>query len=88
MKTFKQYFTEGTAFASGRWSDFIVNKLEYTAEGIKIYSGTRNGNVIYETRIRRKGRWSTVQYSSTLEEAKVVNKRYSVEPFKYPKNLY
>ena len=70
MKTFKEYFNETYAYATGRWSDFIVDKIVFKDNNIRIYIGTRMGSTIFETQVGGNGKWYTVQYSNNIEEAK------------------
>lgn len=72
MKTFKQFLKETYAKADGRWYDFKVDKLVYNGKMLRIYSGTRIGKELFETQIRSKGKWVTVQYANDFQEAKTV----------------
>jgi len=81
MKKFDEYvnryLTEGTARATGRWYDFTVMKKEFEGRGklnghdyhMRIYSGERLGRQLFETQLKFRGKWETVQYSTTIEEA-------------------
>lgn len=71
MKTFKQHINEGLAYATGRWSDFQIDKLVHKDKRLRIYSGKRQGydTQLFETQIIWKGKWRTIQYSTTMEEA-------------------
>lgn len=70
MKTFKEYFEETYAYASGRWQDFIVDRLVFKDKNIRIYVGIRMGKTLFETQVKEYGTWNTVQYSNNIEEAK------------------
>jgi len=71
-KTFKQYLTETYAKADGRWSDFKIDKLVYSGKMVRIYSGTRMDRQLFETQVRNRGKWVTIQYANNFEEAKTV----------------
>lgn len=75
MKTFKEYFEEDFAYATGRWKDFAILDLVYNDKTMRIYSGIRMGEVIFETQIKIASKWQTVQYSTTMEEALNPKKR-------------
>jgi hypothetical protein len=76
MKTFKQYF-EAYANATGRWGDFEIKKKLYQGKlnymkvptHIRIYEGTRLGKTLFETQIKWKSEWRTIQYSTSFNEA-------------------
>jgi hypothetical protein len=69
MKSFNEYLVEGIAYASGRWLDFDKQNLEHSNNKLRVYSGIRMGETIFETQIKFRGKWQTVQYSDNMEEA-------------------
>lgn len=71
MKTFKDQFNEGFAYASGRWGDFIIDRLVHRDKSLRIYVGKRKDfdTQLFETQVMTHDGWKTVQYSTTMEEA-------------------
>jgi len=58
------------AWASDRWQDAVRNSIAFEDKRVRVYNVDREGDALYETQIKKSGKWATVQYADNLDEAK------------------
>jgi hypothetical protein len=70
LKTAQNGVRRAMTYASGRWEDAVRSAKVFDDGQRRVYEANRQGKTIYETQVKRAGKWDTVMYSDNLPEAR------------------